>query len=490
MTQVRILWLIIFFSLLLISCKNPLMTSVFGINTTTFNSNGGSAIPSQQLLRGETVTRPRDPVRINYLFDGWFEDNNTFEKAWDFKVTPDRDMTLFAKWLAITGLEVYSNPEKLTYNHGETLDLSGLVVTLIYGDGSEIVNVPFTEFASRSIVAIPAHGDLLVRSSHNGVPVTIQLDSFTVVTSNLIVNRVTVTEIVFPAASDITFGQTLSNSILTGGSTELGSFEWENPNYSPSVGISSFSVIFTPGDVINYDYSNIQDWNGSIVSRDVSVSISKAAGSAVTAPDFTKTNYIITITNRARLVSSTAQLTEYTVSLFNNEAPAGLIWKDWVSDVSFDVTPGNTYYLYARSKESQNYNAGPVWISTGIIITIPDGTSTISITIEQIKDINYEPDPISISRSAAAPDNLYAVEIDLNDLESDGFDITSIVWRVGNNTPKDKNTVSADELDTFVINAADFISYSLGGHSLRLTIYKVGAPTVQDMKNKPFTISN
>jgi len=92
-----IIFLIFLFSVTLFSCPNPVMEDVFGIRTISFNTGGGSEIPEQKLLRGETITRPGNPERVNSLFLGWFEFLND-DDEWDFNIIPDGDMTLFAKW--------------------------------------------------------------------------------------------------------------------------------------------------------------------------------------------------------------------------------------------------------------------------------------------------------------------------------------------------------------------------------------------------------
>ena len=100
-------------SLLFVSCKNPLMEKVFGLSITSFDSNGGSAVASQQLLRGETVERPDNPVKTDLVFGGWFEDNNSFENEWNFNVPPDRELTLFANWL---NLQITLDPNEIEFD--------------------------------------------------------------------------------------------------------------------------------------------------------------------------------------------------------------------------------------------------------------------------------------------------------------------------------------------------------------------------------------
>ena len=43
--------------------------------TVTFNSNGGSAVSSITVSSGNTVTKPNDPSKYGYTFDGWYKDS-------------------------------------------------------------------------------------------------------------------------------------------------------------------------------------------------------------------------------------------------------------------------------------------------------------------------------------------------------------------------------------------------------------------------------
>ncbi len=67
--------------------------------TAAFNSNDGSAVDSQVVEFGKTVTAPANPTRKDCTFRGWYRDNGTFRTAWNFDsdiVTGD--ITLYAKW--------------------------------------------------------------------------------------------------------------------------------------------------------------------------------------------------------------------------------------------------------------------------------------------------------------------------------------------------------------------------------------------------------
>jgi len=67
--------------------------------TVTFNSNGGSTIPSQDVGEGGTASEP-EPVRDGYAFDGWYSDQ-TFGTPWDSSVPITASITLYAKWVSV-----------------------------------------------------------------------------------------------------------------------------------------------------------------------------------------------------------------------------------------------------------------------------------------------------------------------------------------------------------------------------------------------------
>ncbi|MBQ1678253.1 MAG: InlB B-repeat-containing protein, partial [Oscillospiraceae bacterium] len=65
--------------------------------TVRFESNGGSAVASQTVLSGQTVTRPADPAREGFRFLGWFADA-ALTNAYDFSAPVTGNLTLYAKW--------------------------------------------------------------------------------------------------------------------------------------------------------------------------------------------------------------------------------------------------------------------------------------------------------------------------------------------------------------------------------------------------------
>ena len=65
--------------------------------TVTFDSQGGSQVPSQDITVGELVSQPDDPTRTGYRFLGWYT-AATGGARWDFTQPVTGDQTLYAQW--------------------------------------------------------------------------------------------------------------------------------------------------------------------------------------------------------------------------------------------------------------------------------------------------------------------------------------------------------------------------------------------------------
>ena len=76
------------------SCYN--LPSIF---TVTFDSQGGSTVPSKITSPGFTISAPTEPTRLYYAFKGWYKEPSCIN-AWNFGTdTVTGDITLYAKWI-------------------------------------------------------------------------------------------------------------------------------------------------------------------------------------------------------------------------------------------------------------------------------------------------------------------------------------------------------------------------------------------------------
>ena len=80
------------------NCPNKPDTPV--TYTVTFNTNGGSAIDSQTVESGQKATKPADPTKEGYTFEGWYVDAN-YSAEFNFDTAITEDTTIYAKWSEI-----------------------------------------------------------------------------------------------------------------------------------------------------------------------------------------------------------------------------------------------------------------------------------------------------------------------------------------------------------------------------------------------------
>ena len=99
-------------------------------------SFSGADIDPAPVLEGYRVEKPTDPVRADYVFDGWFSDEGC-TIAYDFEATVSNDITLYAKWVPAVNLTLNPNydgaPEAVTMVVGAGLEITNLNVPIRVG---------------------------------------------------------------------------------------------------------------------------------------------------------------------------------------------------------------------------------------------------------------------------------------------------------------------------------------------------------------------
>ena len=193
----------------------------------------------------------------NYIFSGELAAKINNREA---KVTANKGETVtisltFDATLAkmVTSITVITQPERLGYTHGNTLDLSGLVITLVYED-NETEDVTAAGFASRNIMTNPANGIPLSHIAHNDRPVTVFCGRENASTDNLTVNKAT-PAVTWPAGLTAAFDQTLADiSLKSFNNGGTGAFSWTTPGDSVGAfGMQSHRMTFIPIDTANYN---------------------------------------------------------------------------------------------------------------------------------------------------------------------------------------------------------------------------------------------
>ena len=98
-------------------------------------------------------------------------------------------------------------------------------------------------------------------------------------TIKLSVSRAKAPQITWPAATEIIYGQSLNDSVLTGGSTELGRFAWRDGTQTPKVSLAQHEMTFTPNDPDNYAWNEAeltQRIGLRVVPRAVTITVNDA----------------------------------------------------------------------------------------------------------------------------------------------------------------------------------------------------------------------
>lgn len=100
------------------------------------------------------------------------------------------------------------------------------------------------------------------------------------------VSRAGLPAITFPEASELVYGQKLSDSTLAGGSTEYGTFAWSTPDVTMGEqevanGVNQYEVVFTWSDTSKKQYQIEDSDEDAVYKKMVSVKVRKAEQTAV-----------------------------------------------------------------------------------------------------------------------------------------------------------------------------------------------------------------
>lgn len=74
----------------------------------SFETNGGTMIPSVIVKAGDFITKPLIPIKEGYQFGGWFTDANLIT-PFDFLISVNKDITVYVKWVEIIYYSVAFN---------------------------------------------------------------------------------------------------------------------------------------------------------------------------------------------------------------------------------------------------------------------------------------------------------------------------------------------------------------------------------------------
>ena len=194
---------------------------------------------------------------------------------------------------------------------------------------------------------------LISASSIAGTPVletAISGYSLVVDGSSLKLNAITTPTIsTVPTASDITYGQTLASSSLTGGSASVaGTFAFTTPSTVPSIGTAAQGFTFTPTDTTNY----------STVTGSVSVTVTKATPTVNTVPTASSITYGQTLASSSLTSGSASVAGSFAFTTPSTVPSAG------TATQGFTFTPSDT----------TNYNT----VTGSVSVSVAKATPTVN----------------------------------------------------------------------------------------------------------------
>jgi uncharacterized repeat protein (TIGR02543 family) len=149
-------------------------------NTVTFDSDGGSAVPSQTVAYGTMVAYPMEPSCASKFFGGWFNENSC-STPYNYGTPVTAPVTIYAKWLTegeMISEDLGASPDNTfdvydltTWNAAKTAINSGGAgnyVIKITGSFS-LAGVSASTFTAANIkVLIYGDGDQTISLSSNG----------------------------------------------------------------------------------------------------------------------------------------------------------------------------------------------------------------------------------------------------------------------------------------------------------------------------------
>lgn len=344
------------------------------------------------------------PVKWNAIDKELYSKEGTFTVEGSVNKTETKvTATITVKALPVNIVSI--NPINVTTEVGKAPVLP-TKVTAVYSDKStKDVDVTWDNIDTSKYAQV---GSFTVNGTVNGT----NIKAVAIVT----VNKATPIVTTWPTAAEITYGQTLADSKLSGGVASVdGTFAFIAPTIVPNAGTQSFDIIFTPTDSDNYN---------TVISS-VSVKVNKATPTVITWPTATNITYGQTLAaSKINSDGITSAPGTFTFSAPTTAPKAGTQSFDVIFTPT-DSTNYNAVYgkisvttVYQYSGVLQPFNAdGTSVFKAGSTIpvkfTLKDysGTyvSTANATLSYAKLINngFGIDVKAISTSAAATRNAF-----------------------------------------------------------------------------------
>ncbi len=334
--------------------------------TVNFDSQGGSAVASQNVAYGGKATEPTAPTRTGYNFSGWYTDTN-YATAWNFTTdTVTSNITLYAKWTAINYTVTYdgnTNTGGAAPVDGNTYKITDTVTVL--GNTGNLTKTGYT-FAGWNTAA-------------NGSGTSyVGGDTFAMGSSNVTL---------YAKWTAINYTVTYDGNTNTGGAAPV-----DGNTYKIT---DTVTVLGNTGSLTKTGYT-FAGWNtaanGSGTSYTAGQTFAMGSSNVTLYAKWTINQYTITFnSNGGSLVTAITQDYGTTVSEPTAPTRTGYTFAGWYSDAALTATytfttmPAENIILYAK------------WIDTTaptVTINLPDyiniaNVKAVPVTIISNEDGSY-----------------------------------------------------------------------------------------------------
>jgi len=295
---------------------------------------------------------------------------------------------------AVDDIEIVTQPW-LDYIHGEPLNLEGLVVKLIYDDGSddEIAYLDFGTLFTTNLT----HGLILDHGTHDGQKISVTFNArITKETDALIVAPITIPNVDLFVTAPVT-GAVPSSAATGEGNFTIKSLTWD-PLHNPFLGGEQYKASITIEAEENYKFTVVN--MPAYINGQGAVTESNNGDTAVIVYTFTtevRAPNGLSVQTQPRLVydhNDRLDLSNLKVRISYNDSTykdvefenfeTESITTDYQNDITLDRTTHNnkpvkvTFSTFEASTDNLTVNAAPV--SSAIITVIPPEATAVPST--------------------------------------------------------------------------------------------------------------
>jgi uncharacterized repeat protein (TIGR02543 family) len=283
---------------------NDLINGNLGNHTyydVTFNSDGGTMVDAVQIRRGQKITKPNNPTKQGYIFDGWFVDDD----KWIFSVyTVTENIELTAKWsvpqydasdiyeqAAASVVEIFTFDDQnipLNYGSGFFINHEGTLVTnyhVINRASKVVIEYDGDEYEVTSVKGYSLEKDIAYLDIDAAATPPLTLDSKTMKTG----------ETIYTISNPVGMPQTLTQGIITFANRQINGVRYHQFSSELTSGSSGSPLLNKQGKVVGLVSKSISGLNNQFLALTYQEITSVSLNLNISVTDLFAANHIPTL---------------------------------------------------------------------------------------------------------------------------------------------------------------------------------------------------